>query len=167
MQWKRFCRAFIYCIHGRCREHTLALAHRRIGEKSQKFPISFAKQCYKHQHTHINLFYFPKMLTFLETGVTCPLQNTALLKRSFKQKSCQNVQKQPPKSACLRENFTCKLQMGTRAPYLLVYALDFSAFQQACNQFPTKLLAPMKYSKKHRIYNIFCDNTLQCLKSKR
>ena len=37
-----FYRAFIYCIHGRCREHALALTHRRICEKLQNFPILIA-----------------------------------------------------------------------------------------------------------------------------
>ena len=37
-----FKRAFIYCIHGRCREHALALTHRRICKKIAKFPISIA-----------------------------------------------------------------------------------------------------------------------------
>ena len=37
-----FYRAFIYSIHGRCREHALALAHRRICEKSQNSPILIA-----------------------------------------------------------------------------------------------------------------------------
>ena len=42
MQWQLSYRAFIYSIHGRCREHALALTHRRICEKSQNSPILIA-----------------------------------------------------------------------------------------------------------------------------
>ena len=34
MQWKISYRAFIYCIHGRCREHALALTHSEFAKKS-------------------------------------------------------------------------------------------------------------------------------------
>ena len=63
-------RAFIHCIHNRCRQHALALSRRRICEKSQNAPIPITisdGDIYRLKaECHLSKFYMATIIVAVE-----------------------------------------------------------------------------------------------------